>query len=203
MNLRLLLIGVLLCFAPVAAAAETAASAGLSLSGRLLVAAPSLSDPNFARSIIYLFKHDADGAVGVIINKTLGGGPLAALLKGFGYDGVEDDRDVKLHFGGPVQTDSAFVLHTSDFDNETTRRVSGGFSMTATRSILEAIAKGIGPRRALIALGYAGWGSGQLEGEIERGDWLNAPADEATVFDDGENADSRWKRAHAAAGLTF
>ncbi len=202
MNFRLLLIGLLVLIAAPTVTGENHA-ARLSLNGRLLVAAPSLSDPNFAHSIIYLFKHDADGAVGVIINKTLGGGPLAALLKGFGYDGVEDDRDVKLHLGGPVQTGAVFVLHTPDFDNQTTRRVRGGFSMTATRSILEAIAEGHGPRRALFAVGYAGWSSGQLEEEIERGDWLDAPADEATVFDDGEDADSRWKRVYDAAGLTL
>ncbi len=202
MNLRLLPMLALLILAPLAHAAENDAEK-LSLIGRLLVAAPGLSDANFARSIIYLIKHDADGAVGVILNKTLGGGPLSALLKGFGYDGVNDQRDVKLHFGGPVQTDAAFVLHTPDFDNETTRRVSGGFSMTATRSILEAIAEGHGPRRALFALGYAGWSAGQLDEEIERGDWLDAPANEAAVFDDGEDSDSRWKRVHEAAGLTL
>jgi putative transcriptional regulator len=176
-----------------AAVADDAPAAGESLVGKLLVAAPKMSDPRFTRTVIYMVEHNANGAMGLVINKIIGRGPLMEFLKGFGIQADADAGAIKLHYGGPVERSRGLVLHTGDYRDDTTRVVDKSFSMTMQLDILRALGRGEGPRRAIVALGYSGWGPGQLEGEMKRQDWDVASPDEDLVFD-GE-FESLWDRA--------
>ena len=176
---------------------------GRFLDGRLLVASKKLQDPNFNRTVVYLVEHDRGGAVGLIVNRRIGEGNLAGLLKGFGLPSKNGDRDVKLHFGGPVASGSVFILHSSDYSGKGTLSAKNGLSMTGDRAILEAISAGRGPKRMKFMVGYSGWGPGQLENEIARGDWLDATADLGFIFEDEGGAEEVWQRAKDKAGLTL
>lgn len=169
--------------------------------GRLLVAAPSMSDPRFTHAVIYMVSHDAESAFGLIVNRPLGAGPLDKLLKGFGLLPGQAQGDVTLRFGGPVQPDALYVLHSSDWRGKSTFGFTGGLAVTATPEVLKAIAAGGGPRRHLFIVGYAGWGPGQLEREMAQEDWLSAPADLDLIFDNDDA--TKWDRAIAEAGITL
>ncbi len=164
-----------------------------SLAGLLLVASPEMGDPRFTRTVIYMVRHDAQGAMGLVINRPIGHLPLAGLLEQLGLSTEGVTGDVRVHYGGPVEASQGFVLHTTDFSGAATRVVKNGVAMTSTPDVIRAIATGKGPRRRLLTLGYAGWGPGQLEGELARGAWVVAAADEALVFD--ENDEGKWRRA--------
>jgi putative transcriptional regulator len=171
-------------------------------SGQLLVAGPSMPDPRFQGAVIYLADHDAEGAFGLIVNRPVGAGPVRDFLLGLGMtpDPTEDiSGDVRIHAGGPVEPGAGFVLHTNDYQTETTGMLRGKVAVTASLKAVKDIGLGKGPRRYLILLGYAGWTSGQLEAEMRRGDWQIAPYDEDTVFaaDDA----GKWDRARKSAGI--
>ncbi|HKB27089.1 MAG TPA: YqgE/AlgH family protein [Methylomirabilota bacterium] len=167
----------------------------VSLAGQLLVATEEIRDPRFHHTVIYMVRHDATGALGLVVNRPLGETPLARLLELFGAAGEGVGGSVRVHYGGPVEITRAFVLHTTDWASAETTVVGGGIGVTSHPAVLDAIARGQGPRRSLFALGYAGWAARQLEGELERGAWISVPADEALVFDDA--AESKWRRATA------
>jgi len=169
------------------------------LAGQLLVATKQIGDPRFARTVIYMVAHDATGALGLVVNRVYGKGPLRSFLKGFDIEAGDAQGEIRLHYGGPVEPGAGFVLHTADYNGPGTRAVDNRMAMTTEMSVLKAIAEGHGPKQALFALGYSGWGPGQLEGEIARGDWFSAPADEKLVFD--EDVESKWDRATGRAGL--
>jgi putative transcriptional regulator len=169
--------------------------------GELLVADEGMPDQRFRRTVILLVRHDRDGALGLIVNRTLGQVPLAELLvappgRG-GGDGFK--RPVTVHFGGPVETDKGFVLHSREVAVEGTLLVPGDYAFTANPEILARIGEGKGPRRAMICIGYAGWGPGQLEGEVARGGWHWAPADEELVF--GTADEGKWQKAMSKSGI--
>ncbi|MCI0545998.1 MAG: YqgE/AlgH family protein [Candidatus Rokubacteria bacterium] len=185
----------LLVLAPAAARPE-----GASVAGQLLVAAPSLRDPSFSRTVVFMLRHDQAGAMGLVINRPLGEMPLAALLAQAGLGGAGAAGTVRMHFGGPVERGRLFVLHTGDYAASDTLRV-GGLAVTAQVEILQAIAGGRGPRRAVLALGCAGWSPGQLEAEMEAGHWIIASPDEAIVFDDA--LATKWDRAMARRRTTL
>ena len=153
-----------------------------SLTGQFLIATPSLRDRRFRRSVIYLCAHDSEHAMGVIINRPHKSLTLPELLS------EEDEIDTSLPdhpivWGGPVERERGFVLHSPDFfDDGASLKLSPTLSLTTTRSVLDAMGKPHGPERAVVALGYAGWSAGQLEGEIADNAWLTAPADEALIF---------------------
>ena len=174
-------------------APEALPKKGHSLAGQLLVAAPKMADPRFVRTVIYMVEHDANGAMGLVINRVIGRGPLAEFLKGFGIDAREGLGLIELHYGGPVERGLGIVLHTGDYRDPTTRIVDETFAMTMQLGVLKAMGRGEGPRRSLFALGYAGWAPGQLEDEMARDDWVLAPADEDLVFDD--DMANKWERA--------
>lgn len=177
-----------------------APAAGLYVTGQLLVAAPSMPDPRFAETVIYMVDHDGDGAFGVIVNRPVGRGPLDKFLKGFGIEAKNAKGDVRLLYGGPVEYPSRlFVIHTSDWRGESTLYVNGPVALSMRPDVLEAIADGTGPRDSMIILGYAGWGPNQLEQEMARSDWVTAPLDMEIVFDD--DITSKWERATEAAGI--
>ncbi len=171
----------------------------LYLVGQLLVASPKIGDPRFARTVIYMVSHDKKGALGLVVNKSFGSGSMEKFLKGFNIEASSIEGEIRLHYGGPVEPRAGFVLHTADYEGPGTRIVNSKMALTTEMSVLKAIAEGHGPRHSLFALGYSGWGPGQLEGEIARGDWFSAPADEKLIF--GEDLEAIWDRASGSAGL--
>ena len=155
-----------------------------SFAGKLLVADKSMLDPRFAQSVIYLVRHDEEGAFGLIINKPLMKIPLADLLRQLDVEGTETQAELDLYFGGPVQGELGFVLHSRDFAAaKATATVQGGYAVSDVRQVLRAISEQKGPKKALFAVGYAGWAAKQLDAELERGDWSVIDADEDLVFD--------------------
>ena len=171
-----------------------------SFTGKLLVADTSLKDPRFARSVIYLVRHDSDGALGLIINKPLAKLPLADLLRQLEVEDVETDVELDLYFGGPVHGDYSFVLHSSDFAAaKATATVDGGFAVSDVRRVLRAMSEHRGPEKSLFAVGYAGWAPAQLDAELERGDWNVIDADETLVFD--LPVSEKWPAAHDRRSL--
>lgn len=176
---------------PEPASAQTARS----LTGRLLVAAPEMRDPRFVESVIYMVSHDATGAMGLVVNRPIGEVSLVQLLERFGVAPEGAQGRILAHWGGPVEPGKGYVLHTPDYSTEGTIVVRGKAALTGSRTILEAIASGSGPRRAFFAVGYAGWGPGQLEAELARGGWVTANADESLLFDD--DYATKWQRATA------
>jgi putative transcriptional regulator len=171
-----------------------------SLTGQLLVAMPQMSDPFFDHSVVYLCAHsEEDGAMGLVINKTLDSLTLDELYAQLKIEPVTHSGQ-PVHFGGPVAPGQGFVLHSVDYREKDTLSIGDEFAMTATLDILHAQSKGEGPRQGLVALGYAGWGPGQLEAEIQANGWLLVAADTALVF--GTEADSKWQRALAKLGVS-
>lgn len=170
-----------------------------SLAGQLLVAMPNMSDPRFARSVIYVCAHDEEGAIGLVINKLMGSLTFRELLEQLGIESDEPSEEIRVHFGGPVERGRGFVLHSSDYVRSGSMQVDDEVALTATIDILRDIAGGRGPRRSLLALGYAGWGPGQLDSEIQANGWLNVESDENLVFDD--NLDDKWEQAIAKLGF--
>ena len=171
-----------------------------SLTGQLLIAMPQMEDPRFARSVVYLFAHsEADGAMGIIVNKTiedLTEAQLYAELK-FAPAAIPAPRPV--HFGGPVQPGLGFVLHSPDYRETGTADVGEGFALTTTLGILSAMSRSEGPRQRILALGYAGWAPAQLEAEIQANGWLLVAADTGLVFDADDAG--KWSRALAKLGV--
>jgi putative transcriptional regulator len=154
------------------------------LDGQLLVAMQGMGDLRFERAVIFLCEHSPRGAMGLIVNKPAPELSFADLLTQLKIRPRIDLGSTRVHFGGPVEHGRGFVLHTTDYAaGESSTAVNADFAMTATVDILQDIAKGEGPRQALLALGYAGWGPGQLEAEIQANGWLVAPADTAVVFE--------------------
>jgi len=165
------------------------------LAGQLLVAAEEMSDPRFVRTVILMVRHDATGAMGLVVNRPIGDVPITKLIEGVGLDGAGVQGDIRLHYGGPVERRQVLTIHTTDYAIEGTLRVTGDTAVTGNPEILRAMGRGAGPKRHLVVLGYAGWAPGQLEGEMKAGGWISVPADAAIVFDD--KYDTKWGRAMA------
>jgi putative transcriptional regulator len=177
------------------------------LSGQLLVAMPTMSDRRFRRSVIYMCSHSKEGAMGLIVNQRSPDVSLADLLSQLGLSedgadqvGPEELREQGVLNGGPVSTERGFVLHTNDyFAEEATLAIGDGICLTATIEILKAMAAGQGPRRSVLALGYAGWAPGQLEAEIGANGWLHCPADRDLIFD--SDLELKYVRALSKIGV--
>ena len=171
------------------------------LTGQLIVAMPNMQDPRFARTVIYLCAHNEDAAMGLVVNRLIGSITFPDLLEQLEIEHEKADRDIRVHFGGPVESGRGFVLHSTDYEQEGTLKVTADVALTATIDILRDMAQGHGPRRHLLALGYAGWGQGQLDAEIQSNSWLNVEADESLVFD--TDLEGKWERAIAKLGVDF
>lgn len=162
------------------------------LNGQLLVAMPGMPDPRFGRTVLYICAHSEEGAMGLIINRAFGEVRFMDLMNQLGIQGtITPDRPV--HFGGPVESSRGFVLHSADFKADQTLLVDSDVALTATKDVLQALADGGGPDHAIFALGYASWGAGQLDSEIQSNDWLIAPPDRDLIFD--SDLDTKWQRA--------
>lgn len=165
-----------------------------SIAGKLLVATADLDDPNFYHTIVYMVRHDDTGAMGLVINRRLGRGPIGKLLEGLGLDpGPDGTAEIDVHYGGPVQSERGFTLHSPDYQGADTVVLSKSLALTSSFDVLSAIAAGKGPDHSLFAFGYAGWGANQLERELAAGAWVVVDADEALLFD--PQLDTKWQRA--------
>ncbi len=170
------------------------------LIGKLLIAMPGMGDPRFDKSVVFICAHSDEGAMGLIVNKQTPDLALDDLLKQLDIDKTADGTGAKVFFGGPVETGRGFVLHSDEYQGSpSTLVVDDAFAMTATRDILEDIAQGKGPRECLAALGYAGWGPGQVESELQQNAWLIVDADQAIVF--SPDAGGKWAAALAKLGI--
>lgn len=192
---------------PLPAGVGPVAQAGKSLAGQFLVSTEDMPDPRFARTVIYMLRHDASGALGLIVNKPRQEVPLAPILRHFGLDDRGVTMSIRLHYGGPVEPAAPFLLHSAEYATEGTEPIVGNVAVTPLGPptgrplALANIARGAGPRRFLFLLGYAGWAPRQLEGEIDAGAWISVPADEALLFDD--DASRKWERAMALRRITI
>jgi putative transcriptional regulator len=170
-----------------------------SLSNHFLIAMPALSDPNFHHTATLICEHNEEGALGLVINRPteLSLGDILDHMK------IKTSREAvasqPVFMGGPVQNDRGFVLHEPVGDWEATLKINDRTGITSSRDILEAIARGDGPERSFITLGYAGWGAGQLEDELADNAWLSGPADTAIVFE--TPCEQRWEAAAALIGV--
>ncbi|HWE74524.1 MAG TPA: YqgE/AlgH family protein [Stellaceae bacterium] len=167
------------------------------LTGQLLIAMPQMEDKRFSRSVVFMCAHNAEGAMGLIVNKTVEQLSMDELLMQLSIEGDGFNR-APVHFGGPVEAGRGFVLHSTDYTEEATL-VVGDVGLTATMDILRAIGRGAGPHQKFFALGYAGWGPGQLDAEIQANGWLTVPSDNALLFD--ETNTDKWRRAIGKLGV--
>jgi putative transcriptional regulator len=170
------------------------------LEGKLLIAMPGMEDERFAQTVIYMCAHSANGAMGIVINKPIPGLAFAALMSQLEIPVSGEMIDFPVLYGGPVETGRGFVLHSDDYEcKNATLPVSECISLTATLDILRAMASGAGPQHALFALGYAGWGPGQVESEFHHNGWLHCEADPELVF--GGEPETKWRAALARLGI--
>jgi putative transcriptional regulator len=176
-------------------AARRTPPAGDYLTGQLLIAMPGMQDPRFAGSVICLCAHSAEGAMGLVLNKPVDGISFDDLLRQLELEPRPPERRLRMVLGGPVENGRGFVLHTTDWSSDDSLQVNGELALTASLDILKAVAGGGGPRQGVLALGYAGWGPGQLESEIQRNAWLSVNPDEALLF--REEAGRMWRQAMA------
>lgn len=169
------------------------------LAGQLLLAMPGMTDPRFERSVIYMCVHNEDGAMGLILNQLIDTLTFSELLDQLDIPSNESARDIKVHFGGPVEAGRGFVLHSGDYTKDGTVLMEDGVGLTATVDVLRDISEGVGPQNKLLALGYAGWGPGQLDSEMQENAWLNCPSDGEILFD--EELFTKWDRAMTMIGI--
>jgi len=169
-------------------------------SGQMLIAMPGIGDPRFERAVILICAHDAEHAMGLAVNRPVEGLTVPDLLERLEIESTIRLPEDLVLMGGPVETQRGFVLHTDDYGVEHSLQIGGGVALTATRDALEAMASpDEHPRRSLLALGYAGWGAGQLENEIKENVWLTCDADEGLIF--GDDYENKWTRALAKLGV--
>lgn len=178
--------------AALAAAADEKPAAPEPAAGQLLIASAAIQDPRFYHSVVLLVRHDASGALGIVVNRPLGDKPIADLLAdaagrtgktGKETEGTPVEGTVRVYLGGPVQPQFGFVIHSADYRRPETVAIADGLAMTATAQVLRDIGHHKGPAKYLFALGYSGWGAGQLEAEMARHDWFTEPAAPDLVFD--------------------
>jgi len=169
-------------------------------SGQLLIAMPGISDPRFERAVILVCAHDGDHAMGLALNNPVSGLTVPDLLEKLEIKSTITLPPDLVLVGGPVEQERGFVLHTTDYHGDFSLQVGGGVALTATREVLEAMASHNGaPSRSLLALGYAGWGAGQLENEIKQNVWLTCDPDEDLIFD--HDYGRKWTRALSKLGV--
>jgi putative transcriptional regulator len=173
----------------------------IDLTGKLLIAMPGMGDPRFAHAVIYVCAHSDEGTMGLVVNKPTGDLSLRDLLEQLAIKPTPETRDIQVHFGGPVEHGRGFVLHDYGYHSSiSTLDVNEEFAMTATLDILEDLAEGRGPGKALMALGYAGWGPGQIEAEIAENGWLTCEADHGLVFQ--TNDSDKWEASLKKLGIS-
>jgi putative transcriptional regulator len=195
----LLSLGVMLSMAPAELPKGEALPHTALLAGRFLVASPDIGDQRFRHSVILMVRHDAAGALGIIINRPVADRPLADLVNATGQDSTGITGSVRIFAGGPVEPELGFIVHSADYLRAGTIDIDHRVAMTSSPEILLDIGRNRGPAKSLVAFGYTGWGAGQLEGEIARGGWFVEPEDPGLVFDD--DREKVWDEAMARRTL--
>ena len=154
------------------------------LAGKLIIAMPTMADPRFKRSVVCICAHNEDGAIGIIINKIIESLSFSKIIKQLKLkkNMTKNDHKNHIYFGGPVETERGFILHSADYSSENSTFINSEISMTASTEILQALIDGNGPDKSIVALGYAGWGPGQLDTEIQSNAWLSVESDLELVF---------------------
>ncbi len=170
----------------------------VNLTDHFLIAMPSLEDPNFFHSVTYICEHNEHGAMGIVINRPLDVG-LSEIVRQLELEWQADQLERPVFLGGPVDTSRGFVLHSPPGDWEASLAVNEHIALTTSRDILQALGQGRGPERSLVALGYAGWGAGQLEAEMAANAWLSGPADAEILFE--LPPEQRWRAAAQKLGI--
>lgn len=155
-----------------------------SLAGQLLIAAPTIGDPRFSHAVILMLRQDDSGAFGIVINQPTEERTIASLLQAAGDNETGIEGSLQVFAGGPVQPELGFVVHSPDYHDAATMTIGREVAMTADKQILREIGHHKGPKKALFAFGYAGWGPGQLEGEIAQHAWFTTTGDPKLIFDD-------------------
>lgn len=166
-----------------------------SLAGQLLIAAPTMGDPRFSHAVILMVRHDEEGAFGIVINRPIGERSIATLLEATGDSDTDVEGRVRVFAGGPVQPELGFVVHSAEYRRAETLDIDARVAITASRQVLRDIGHNRGPEKSLFALGYAGWGPGQLEGEMARRSWFTTREEPKLIFDD--DRDHLWDEAMA------
>ncbi len=169
------------------------------LTGQFLIAMPTMGDHRFERTVIYMCAHSADGAMGLVVNRVASEIDFPELLNQLEIETDGIKNSIPVLTGGPVETGRGFVLHSMDYSQDSTLKVTDEVGLTATVDILRAIAEGEGPAKSLLTLGYAGWSSGQLDNEIQANGWLNVSSDTSILFD--EDLNRKWDRAVRKVGI--
>ena len=169
------------------------------LTGQILIAMPAMTDPRFTKSVIYICVHNEEGAMGLVVNKTIDSLAFPELLKqlDIGVHGIIDDRPI--YHGGPLDTGRGFILHSLDYQQDSTINITEGLGLTVTIDVLSDIAENRGPAQSLLALGYAGWGPNQLDDEIQQNAWLQSSADRELIFN--LQNDKKWECAISSIGI--
>jgi len=169
------------------------------LAGKCLIAMPRMADQNFSRTVVYICAHSSEGAMGLVVNRALHQLTFPDILEQLAIEPLADCDHIRVHAGGPVEAARGFVLHSSDYSQSSTMRVNGRIALTATTDVLRAIARGDGPQKSLMALGYAGWGAGQLDREILENAWLTVDADDELLFSPA--LERKWDMAIRRLGI--
>lgn len=169
------------------------------ITGQLLLSMPGIGDPRFERAVIAICNHDENGALGLVVNHVYEGLTARGLMEHLNIDPGPTPDDAPVYAGGPVEPGRGFVLHSLDYGGQATIQVGNAWALTATLDVLKDIAAGRGPSRWLVALGYAGWGEGQLDAELTRHGWFSLVADPSMIFD--TPVEERWPRAFAELGV--
>lgn len=169
------------------------------LEGRCLIAMPTIGDPRFDRSVIYMCAHSDKGAMGLVVNKPLDEISVGDVIEQLGIEPGDGGEAIRVHFGGPVETGRGFVLHTDDYVHDGTLQIANGIALTATIDVLKAMVNGQGPKNSLLALGYAGWAPRQLDTEIQSNGWLVCDADQSLLFEG--DLQGKWTRALTSLGV--
>lgn len=169
------------------------------LSGQLLIAMPAMTDERFARTVVCVCAHSSEGAMGIVINRPIIRPTFAELLEQLDIQPQPPERVIPICAGGPVEGSRGFLLHTAEWRDPSTLEVTEAVLLTASLDVLREVAAGRGPTSCLLALGYAGWGAGQLERELQANAWLSVGIDQQIIFDD--HYDSKWRRALGRLGV--
>jgi len=169
---------------PRAASPNTNAAPADPLVGQLLVASPDMGDPRFSHAVILIVQHSQDGALGIVINRPVGEQPIAKVLEAIGQDAKGVSGNVQVFAGGPVEPGVGFIVHSAEYHLAQTINIDGRVAVTSSPQVLRDIGHNAGPRKYLVAFGYAGWGPGQLENELAQHAWFTIPEDPKLVFDE-------------------
>ena len=171
----------------------------MNLTGKLLLSMPSLDDERFYKTVIYICAHSSEGTMGIIINKKIDYDLYPDLLEQLGIDKPLGSKKLYVRYGGPVESGRGFVLHSDEVIQKETLSIDKGVALTSTSEFFEDLSKGKGPKNSILALGYAGWGPGQIEKEILANSWMTLSADSAFLFD--EEVTNKWVKAYSLLGV--